>query len=208
MFNHPLRRVVLTMNIEPVTLEGTFVRLEPMAFEYVDALWDAGSDDSLWQLIPTKIASRDDMQKYVEIALADKDRGVALPFVTIERASGKVIGSTRFGNIEISNRKAEIGWTWINPQWQRTFVNTEAKLLMLRHAFETWKCIRVELKTDALNDRSRNAILRLGAKQEGIFRNHMIIDSGRYRDSVYFSIIDTEWESVKANLTSKLRANY
>ena len=194
------------MNIEPVTLEGKFVRLEPMSIEHVDALWGAGNDESLWRLIPSNIASRDDMKKYVEIALADRDRGVSLPFVTIEKASERVIGSTRFGNIEVANRKTEIGWTWITPKFQRTFVNTEAKLLMLTHAFETWKCIRVELKTDALNSQSRNAILRLGAKQEGIFRNHMITDSGRYRDSVYFSIIDTEWESIKANLTSKLKA--
>lgn len=147
------------------------------------------------------------MQKYVESALSDQSRGFALPFVTIEKAKGQIIGSTRFGNIEIANRKTEIGWTWITLKFQRTFVNTEAKLLMLTHAFETWKCIRVELKTDALNNQSRNAILRLGAKQEGIFRNHMITDSGRYRDSVYFSIIDTEWESVKSGLTSKLAAN-
>ena len=194
------------MNVEPVILEGEFVRLEPMALEHLDALWEAGSDDSLWRLIPTNIASRGDMQKYIETALANRDRGVALPFVTIERSSGKVIGSTRFGNIDANNRRAEIGWTWINPAWQRTVVNTEAKLLMLTHAFEVWRCIRVELKTDVLNDKSRNAILRLGAKEEGVFRKHVICDTGRFRDSIYFSIIDTEWESVKANLTSKLTA--
>ncbi len=194
----------IEMKVEPVILDGKFVRLEPMDEKHLDGLWEAGDDEALWQLIPTTVSSRDDMQKYIETALADRDKGVALPLVTIEQISGKVIGSTRFGNIDISNRRTEIGWTWINQSWQRTAVNTEAKLLMLTHAFETWKCIRVELKTDVLNERSRNAILRIGAKQEGIFRNHVICDTGRFRDSIYFSIIETEWESVKANLTSKL----
>lgn len=192
------------MNVKPVILEGKFIRLEPMAAEHLDGLWEAGRDESLWSLNPMTVSSRDDMQRYIEIALADLERGVALPFVTIERSSGKIIGSTRFGNIDVQNLRAEIGWTWINTEWQRTAVNTEAKLLMLTHAFESWKCIRVELKTDVLNERSRNAILRLGAKEEGIFRNHVICDTGRFRDSIYFSIIETEWESVKTNLTSKL----
>ncbi len=193
------------MKVEPVVLEGKHLRLVPMGIEYLDALWEAGLDETLWRLIPTNVASRDDMRKYIEIALADRDRGTALPFVTIERASDKVIGSTRFGNIDIAHRRAEIGWTWINPAWQRTAINSEAKLLMLTHAFEVWKCIRVELKTDALNNQSRNAILRIGAKQEGIFRNHMITETGRYRDSVFFSIIESEWESAKGILASKIR---
>ena len=192
------------MKVEPVTLEGEVVRLEPMEMVHLEGLWGAGRDESLWRLIPTNVGSIDDMRKYMESALADRDRGVALPFVTVDRASGKVIGSTRFGNIDAANLRAEIGWTWITPAFQRTAVNAEAKLLMLTHAFETWKCIRVELKTDALNDRSRNAIKRLGATQEGIFRKHMITDSGRFRDSVYFSIIDTEWPVVKEKLVSRL----
>jgi RimJ/RimL family protein N-acetyltransferase len=196
------------MTIEPVILEGMFVRLEPMALGHVDALWETGSDESLWRLIPTSVRSRDDMLRYVETALDDQKRGVALPFVTVERSEGNVVGSTRFGNIDVNNRRAEIGWTWVSPAWQRTAVNTEAKLLMLTHAFEVWKCVRVELKTDVLNEKSRNAILRLGAKQEGIFRKHVLCDTGRFRDSIYFSILDTEWESVKANLTSKLSARY
>ena len=190
------------MKVEPVILEGKFVRLEPMGLEHLDGLWDAGCDEALWRLIPTMISSRDDMRKYIENALGDQERGIALPFVTIERSSGKVIGSTRFCSIDVSNLRTEIGWTWIDPQWQRTAVNTEAKLLMLTHAFEVWRCIRVELKTDVLNERSRNAILRLGAKQEGVFRNHIICDNGRFRDSIYFSIFESEWESVKAYLTS------
>jgi len=194
------------MNIEPITLEGDVVRLEPMTLDHLDGLWAAGNDEGLWRLIPTTIRSVDDMRRYVETALADRDRGVALPFVTVERSTGKVIGSTRFGNIDKANLRCEIGWTWITPEFQRTAVNTEAKLLMLTHAFETWKCIRVELKTDVLNEQSRNAILRLGAEQEGIFRQHVICDTGRFRDSVYFSIIDTEWPTVKENLELRLKS--
>src|SRR4030095_9518856 len=120
------------------------------------------------------IGSPEEMRAYVEAALGEQARGVSLPFVTIEKSSGRVVGSTRFGNIDRENRHVEIGWTWIGREWQRTAVNTEAKYLMLRHAFESLECLRVELKTDSLNERSRNAILRLGAKEEGIFRNHMV----------------------------------
>ena len=127
-----------------------------------------------------------------------------MPFATVERNSKKIVGSTRFMNIDAMNRHVEIGSTWIAPPWQRTAVNTEAKYLMLRHAFETWKCMRVEFKTDLMNERSRRAILRLGAKEEGTFRKHMVTWSGRIRDSVYFSIIDTEWPEVKARLEAKL----
>lgn len=194
------------MKVEPVVLEGEFVRLEPVGIEHVDALWAAGSDEALWGLIPTNVASRGDMRRYVMAALADRELGVAMPFATIARGSGDIVGSTRFCSIDTANRRAEIGWTWITPKWQRTAINTEAKLLMLTYAFETWKCIRVELKTDALNERSRNAILRIGAKQEGIFRKHMITETGRFRDSVYFSIIDTEWDDVKQGLVEKLEA--
>jgi N-acetyltransferase len=125
-------------------------------------------------------------------------------FATVERASGKVIGSTRFMNIDRANRRVEIGSTWIIPAWQLTTVNTEAKFLMLRHAFEEWRCIRVELKTDALNQKSRKAILRIGAKEEGTLRKHVITWTGRARDSVYFSILDSEWPEVKARLEQKL----
>lgn len=192
------------MKIEPVELENEFVRLEPLKIEHHAALCEVGLSEELWRLIPTQVDSPEAMKKYIETALDEQRRGVSLPFVTIEKASDKIVGSTRFGNIDAKNFRAEIGWTWINPAWQRTYVNTEAKLLMLTHAFETWKCIRVELKTDALNEKSRSAILRLGAKQEGIFRQHMICDSGRLRDTVYFSILDNEWQSVKENLLRKL----
>jgi RimJ/RimL family protein N-acetyltransferase len=128
-----------------------------------------------------------------------------LPFALIETSSGRVVGSTRYGNFDRLHHRVEIGWTWVTRQWQRTPINTAAKYLLLRHAFETLKCIRVELKTDSLNDRSRAAILRIGARQEGIFRNHMITASGRIRHTVYFSIVDSEWPEVKATLEAKLR---
>ncbi len=131
-----------------------------------------------------------------------------MPFATIEKSSGMVVGSTRYGNIDMAHRRVEIGWTWIAPRWQRTAVNTEAKYLMIGHAFEKLGCMRVELKTDSLNERSRNAILRLGAKEEGTFRNHMITSSGRIRHSVYFSIIDSEWPAIKVCLEGKLSRPY
>jgi len=194
------------MKIEAVTFEGRSVRLTLLKLEHLSELYEAASDESLWLWTANVIKSREDMLRYVETALGEAARKVSVPFVTIEKSSGKIIGSTRFGNIDAKNRKAEIGWTWINPQWQRSVVNTEAKLLMLTHAFESWNCVRVELKTDALNEKSRNAILRLGAKEEGILRRHQITDAGRFRDTVYFSIIDSEWQTVKANLTDKLRS--
>lgn len=192
------------MEPERIILEGEFGRLEPLQIEHLNALYEAGADESVWRLSPTFITSLEDMRRYVETALAEERRGVSLPFVTIVQSSNVIVGSTRFGNLDPANRRTEIGWTWLNPQWQRTFVNTEAKLLMLRHAFEIWGCIRVEFKTDALNEKSRRAILRLGATEEGIFRQHMITDTGRLRDSVYFSILDKEWEMVKQDLLTKL----
>jgi len=194
------------MKIETVILEGKSVRLASLKLEHLSELYEAASDESLWLWTANIIKSREDMLRYVETALGEAARKVSVPFVTIEKSSGKIIGSTRFGNTDAKNRKAEIGWTWINPQWQRTAVNTEAKLLMLTHAFETWNCIRVELKTDVLNEKSRNAILRLGAKEEGIMRQHLITDTGRFRDTVYFSIIDSEWQTVKASLIEKMRS--
>lgn len=195
------------MDLTPVILEREFVRLEPMKPEHIDALCDVGLIEELWTLAVDIIKDRNDMQRYIETALNDQARGLAVVFVTKDKMADKIVGSTRFGNIDSGNRKVEIGWTWIHPDWQRSFVNTEAKLLMLTHAFEIWKCIRVELKTDALNKKSRDAIVRIGGREEGTLRRHMITDSGRFRDSVFFSIINEEWESVKQNLTAKLRSN-
>lgn len=192
------------MTPKAVTLQGGIVRLEPLAMEHHAALCEVGLDPELWRLSTSEVGTRDEMRRYIEQALEWQRRGTALPFATVEQSSGRVVGSTRFANIDASNRRGEIGWTWIARPWQRTAVNTEAKYLMLRHAFESLRFIRVELKTDALNERSRNAILRIGAKEEGLFRNHMICDSGRIRHSVYFSIIDSEWPRVKAALEQKL----
>lgn len=195
------------MNIEETILDGQVVRLEPLKLQHLDGLFAIGLDEEIWRWSPLQIKNYTDMKSYVETALNEQKQGISLPFATVEKNTKKVIGSTRFGNIDVKNRRVEIGWTWIGKDWQRTAVNTEAKLLMLQHAFEFWKCIRVELKTDALNEKSRKAILRIGAKEEGIFRQHMITDSGRFRDSVYYSILDTEWRNVKSNLEARLGLN-
>lgn len=192
-------------SVQPVTLEGQFVRLEPLTLAHLDQLCEVALDEDLWRWTTAQVRTRDELREYIEAALQSQQEGTALPFATIERASGRAIGSTRYGNIEMRDRRVEIGWTWVGRPWQRTAANTEAKYLMLRHAFETLGCIRVELKTDALNERSRRAILRIGAKEEGLLRQHMITASGRLRDTVYFSVIDREWPEVKAALEAKLQ---
>lgn len=192
------------MNVVPVVLEGDIVRLEPLTTGHLDALCDIGFDEDIWRMGMIGIATKEEMRKYIAVALEDQQKKVSLPFATVAKADNKVIGSTRFGNIDVSNRKVEIGWTWIGKQWQRTGVNTEAKFLMLRHAFEVWNCIRVEFKTDVLNERSRNAIKRIGATEEGILRKHAITSTGRFRDSVYYSILDVEWENVRQHFTKNL----
>lgn len=192
------------MFIQPITLDGQRVRLEPLSIDHLAALCEVGLVEEIWRWTTSLVLTPSDMRRYVEAALQEQAEGKALPFVTIDKASNKVVGSTRFGNIERTHRRVEIGWTWINPQWQRSHINTEAKYLMLRHAFETWQCVRVELKTDSLNEKSRNAMLRIGAKEEGTLRNHMVTYSGRLRHSVYFSVIVSEWPEVKANLEAKM----
>jgi RimJ/RimL family protein N-acetyltransferase len=193
------------MNTEPVALDGIHVRLEPLSLAHVPQLCDVGLDPDLWKWIPSIVGTPAEMLRYVESALQLQKDGTALPFAIVERQSGNAIGSTRFGNIDRNHRRVEIGWTWIARPWQRSPINTEAKYLMLRHAFEVLRCIRVELKTDSLNERSRKAILRIGAKEEGVFRNHMITRTGRVRHTVYFSIVDSEWPLIKADLERKLR---
>ncbi len=192
--------------VTPITLEGSVVRLEPIRRDHAGDFWNVAKDvlDDIFKWIPYRMQTREDFQRLVEKASAEQDRGESIVFATVERASGQVIGSTRFMNIDRVNRRVEIGSTWIAPAWQRTAVNTEAKYLMLRHAFEVWKCFRVELKTDALNLKSRNAILRIGAKEEGTLRRHVITWTSRVRDSVYFSILDSEWPKVKSALEAKL----
>jgi RimJ/RimL family protein N-acetyltransferase len=194
------------MLIKPVTLEGKFIRLEPLSLEHNAGLCEVGLDEELWRWTTQPVRTAEEMRAYVQAALDEQARGAALPFATIEKPSGRLIGSTRYGNIDRANRRVEIGWTWLGLKWQRTAANTEAKYLMLRHAFETWGCIRVEFKTDSLNEKSRAALLRIGAEEEGIFRNHMITSTGRFRHSVYFSIINSDWPAVKARLEQKLES--
>jgi N-acetyltransferase len=198
--------IAAEMVVSPVTLEGRHVRLEPLANGHLAGLAKVGLDEELWRWIPTPVRTREEMATYIETALNEQERGTSLPFAILEKATSRAIGSTRYGNIDRTHHRVEIGWTWVAREWQRTAMNTEAKYLLLGHAFESLGCRRVELKTDSLNERSRAAILRIGAKEEGVFRNHMITESGRIRDSVYFSIIDSEWPAVKARLESKLNS--
>jgi RimJ/RimL family protein N-acetyltransferase len=203
----PMSTIASPLNIvTPITLDGSVVRLEPIRRDHAGDFWAIAKDalDDIFEWIPYRMKTREDFQRLVEKAFDEQKRGESVVFATVERGSGRVIGSTRFMNIDRINRRVEIGSTWIAPSWQRTAVNTEAKYLMLRHAFEVWNCFRVELKTDALNVKSRNAILRIGAKEEGTLRRHVITWTGRVRDSVYFSILDMEWPDAKAGLEQKL----
>ena len=194
------------MILEPITLEGQHVRLEPLTTAHLAGLIAAGRDRAIFRWMPVPIRTDDDIAAMLETALADQAAGTAVPFATIERATGRVVGSSRFMAIDTAHRRVEIGWTWIAPAWQRTAVNSEAKRLMLQHAFETWGCNRVEFKTDSLNVRSRAALTRLGAVEEGTFRNHMVVEGGaRLRHSVYFSITPDEWPAINAKLAERLQ---
>jgi RimJ/RimL family protein N-acetyltransferase len=192
------------MTVKPVTLEGRFVVLEPLSLDHVNALCEVGLDPNLWDVTMALIRTVDEMSEYVRTALRLQADGLALPFAIVHKPNRRVVGSTRFGNIDHMNRRVEIGWTWVATPWQRTVVNTEAKYLLLKHAFESIGCIRVEFKTDVINAKSRNALLRIGATEEGILRKHMITPKGRIRDTVYYSILDTEWKEVKGRLETIL----
>jgi RimJ/RimL family protein N-acetyltransferase len=195
------------MAVSPVILTGARVRLEPLAKAHLAGLAEVGLDQELWRWIPAPVRTQEEMAAYIETALDEQARGMSLPFAIIEQATGRAIGSTRYGNVDRTHHRVEIGWTWVARAWQRTAINTEAKYLLLRHAFESLGCRRVELKTDSLNEKSRAAILRVGAQQEGVFRNHMITSTGRIRHTVYFSIIDSEWPAVKERLEGKLSSH-
>lgn len=192
------------MVVAPVVLEGLHVRLEPLTLEYHAGLCEVGLDADLLQWTEAYAPTPDGLRAYIEEALQSQADGAALPFAVISKADVRPVGSTRYGNIDRRNRRVEIGWTWYARPWQRTAVNTESKYLLLRHGFETLGCIRVEFKTDALNARSRRALLRIGAQEEGVFRCHMILPSGRVRDTVYYSIIDDEWPEVRRHLEELL----
>ena len=187
------------MDIRPVTLEGRHVRLEPLDLaRHWDGLLAIGLAPELWRFTAAKVANEADLRRYFEKAVEEQSRGSAIVFVTVHRASGRVAGSTRFGNIVPEHRRAEIGWTWLGLDYQRTALNTEAKFLMLRHAFETWGCMRVELKTSSTNLKSQAAMRRLGLVEEGTFRKWMFNEDGTTRDTVWFSCTDDEWPAMKA----------
>lgn len=187
-------------------LEGESVRLEPLATSHHTALCDVGLDDELWRWTTSVVRTRDDMTAYVANALELRAAHVAYPLAIVDRASGTVAGSTRFGNIDAANRRLEIGWTWLGRAWQRTALNTETKYLLMRAAFEHFDCMRVEFKTDVLNTTSRAALRRVGATEEGVLRRHMITATGRVRDTICFSIIADEWPAVSAALETRLAA--
>ncbi|MBL8102830.1 MAG: GNAT family N-acetyltransferase [Anaerolineales bacterium] len=187
--------------ISPLTLQGKHVRLEPMTEAHVPGLAEIGIGQTFWDfMLYGNMETEEDMRNWVVDILNRAEKGTDLPFVAVHLASGRVAGATRYLNIMPKDRGLEIGGTWYGADFQRTPVNTECKYLLLTHAFETLKCIRVQLKTDKRNERSQKAIERIGAKKEGILRNHMILPDGRYRDSVFYSILDTEWADVKKNL--------
>jgi N-acetyltransferase len=192
------------MKIESVILEGEHVRLEPISTNHFDDLSKIAFDENLWKWTLGRISNEQDLKNYIAEASEGNKNAIYLAFATIDKKSGYAVGSTRFGSLAPEYRRAEIGWTWIGREFQRTHVNTEAKYLMLKHAFETWNCLRVYLQTDSLNERSQNAIARLGAIREGVMRKDKITSEGRVRDSVMFSILHDEWAKVKENLETKL----
>lgn len=186
--------------LQPVTLEGHAVRLEPLTHAHEPALLAAAQHEAIWRYTIHDPRTPESMHDYVSSALNDQARGDALPFAVYHREAGRIIGATRYHAISAPNRGLEIGFTWYSPLYWRTRVNSECKFLLLSYAFEQLGCIRVELKTDSRNDRSRAAILRLGAVEEGTLRSRVIMRDGHRRDSVYFSILDTEWPGVRARL--------
>jgi N-acetyltransferase len=194
------------MRFESVVLDGRLVRLEPLSELHRPGLCDAIADGQLWNLFVTLVPHPSAIDTFLENARAEYEAGEGLAFAIIDRSMDRVAGSTRFMNANHTNRRVEIGYTFLGKSWQRTGFNTEAKLLMLRHAFQFLGMNRVELLTDYLNDRSRRAIMRLGAKEEGVVRNHMVMPNGRVRDSVLYSIIKNEWPGVEENLLSRLSA--
>jgi RimJ/RimL family protein N-acetyltransferase len=193
------------MKLDQIVLEGKYVRLEPLAASHKEGLCAAISDGRLWDLFTTIVPHPKDIDQFLKNASIAYEKGESLAFATIDGVQGgQIVGSTRFMNVNSQHKRIEIGFTFLGKTWQRTRINTEAKLLMLTHAFEELDMNRVELLTDYLNSKSRQAILRLGAREEGILRKHMVMRDGRVRDSVIFSIIKDDWPGVKQNLVYKL----
>ena len=190
--------------VDPVTLEGRIVRLEPLSLDHVPGLAEVGLDPVIWRWTIARPSSEADLRAWADAALANRAAGTEMPFVTLEAATGRPIGSSRFMNIVLDHHRLEIGWTWVAPPWQRTGANREAKLLQLRHAFEVLGCRRVEFKTDSRNEASRTGLLGIGAQFEGIFRNHMVMPEGPMRHSAWYSVIDEEWPAVRDRLQASL----
>jgi RimJ/RimL family protein N-acetyltransferase len=187
--------------VAPLTLQGKFIRLEPISLDHLDGLVEAGNDPSIWTYTRNgPIDTRERMLEMIEWLLRRQAQGTDLPFTTLLQKNNRVVGMTRFMDIQPENRSVEIGGTFVTPAYQRTVVNTEAKFLMLRHAFEFWDCIRVQLKTDLRNLASQRAIERLGAVREGVLRDHIILPDATIRSSVYYSILTNEWPQVKTHL--------
>ena len=192
--------------LERVTLDGRLVRLEPLSRDHLDGLAEVAFDPALWRWTPAGAVDRPRLEAWLDAAIANREAGSELPFATIDLASGRPIGSSRYLSIVPEHRRLEIGWTWVARAFQRSGVNREAKLLMLEHAFERIGCQRVEFKTNALNEQSRAALLGIGATFEGIFRKHMLGGDGEVRDSAYYSVTDDEWPAVKERLAASVDA--
>jgi RimJ/RimL family protein N-acetyltransferase len=190
--------------MKPTILTGRFVTLQPLAPAHLTGLQEAASDGELWKLFFTSVPKPEEMQQWLEAALALQQKNEAQVFVVFENFSGKIVGTTRYCNLDTANRRLEIGYTWYAKRVQRSAINTECKLLLLRHAFEQLNCIAVEFRTDWLNQTSQRAIERLGAKRDGVLRNHKIMPDGRIRDTVVYSILHTEWSGIQQNLSFKL----
>ena len=199
------RMTAAPSRVEPVTLEGRIVRLEPLALDHVPRLAEVALDPAIWRWTIARPTTEADLREWAETALRAREAGTEMPFVTLEASTGRPIGSSRYMNIVLEHRRVEIGWTWVAPPWQRTGANREAKLLMLGHAFEVLGCRRVEFKTDSNNEPSRTALLGIGATFEGIFRKHMVMPGDGVRHSAWYSVIDDEWPAVRAHLEETLR---
>jgi RimJ/RimL family protein N-acetyltransferase len=192
------------MQVSPVTLEGRGVRIEPLSWDHEAELAPLAMDEAIWCYLPTSLDTTEAFHRWMETALSAAQRGIEVPFVIIDRSSGALAGSTRFFDIRPADRAVEIGHTWLGRNWWRSAMNSETKYLLLRHLFDTLGCQRVSLKTDRLNERSQQAIERLGATREGVLRKHMIVQGGRARDTVYFSILDDEWPAIRDRMEREL----
>lgn len=196
----------LSIPLEPVTLDGRLVRLEPMSRSHLDDLARVAMDPAIWRWTIARPTDRTTLEAWMSTAMTNAEAGAELPFVTMERVSGRAIGSSRYMSIAAEHLRLEIGWSWVAPAWQRSGANREAKLLMLTHAFESLGCNRVEFKTDSLNEPARAALLAIGGTFEGIFRNHMVMPEGRLRHSAWYSVTTGEWPAVKSRLVASVEA--